>query len=72
MLIFQLFYSTDDHKFLVMPACGAALATVYGNSIKDLQANNRLCDVKTVLVIVCGGQGLSFQQLLDLKAQFKL
>ena len=55
-----------------MPACGAALATVYGNSIKELQANNRLCDIKTILVIVCGGQGVSFQQLLDLKSQFKL
>jgi len=62
----------DDHKFLVMPACGAALAALYGNSLKELQEKKRLHDVKTVLVVVCGGQGVSFQQLLDLKSQFNV
>lgn len=55
-----------------MPACGAALAAIYGNSIKELKAKNVLGDIKTVLVIVCGGQGVSFQQLLDLKSRFNL
>ena len=55
-----------------MPACGAALAAVYGNSIKNLKEEKKLGDIKTVLVIVCGGQGVSFQQLLDLKARFNL
>ena len=55
-----------------MPACGAALAVVYGNALKELQSKNKLGDIKTVLVIVCGGQGVSFQQLLDLKSRFDL
>jgi len=38
----------DDHRLLVEPACGAALAAVYGN-LPQLGAFRR------VLVIVCGG-----------------
>ena len=38
----------DDHRLLVEPACGAALAAVYGN-VPALAAFNK------VLVIVCGG-----------------
>jgi L-serine/L-threonine ammonia-lyase len=38
----------DDHRLLVEPACGAALAAVYGNA-PALAAFNK------VLVIVCGG-----------------
>ena len=55
-----------------MPACGAALAAVYGNSLNMLKEKGRLGDVKSVLVIVCGGQGVSFGQLLDLKSRFNL
>ena len=67
-----VFLSSDDHKILVEPACGAALAAVYENSIHELMQQKRLDGVKNVLVIVCGGQGVSFQQLLDFKAQFNL
>jgi L-serine/L-threonine ammonia-lyase len=38
----------DDHRLLVEPACGAALAAVYGNAPV-------LATYKQVLVIVCGG-----------------
>jgi len=38
----------DDHRLLVEPACGAALAAVYGNA-------PALAACNTVLVIVCGG-----------------
>lgn len=38
----------DDHRLLVEPACGAALAAVYGNA-------PALAPFSKVLVIVCGG-----------------
>ncbi|WP_342619031.1 pyridoxal-phosphate dependent enzyme [Rhodoferax sp. GW822-FHT02A01] len=38
----------DDHRLLVEPACGAALAAAYGNA-------SALAPYRNVLVIVCGG-----------------
>jgi L-serine/L-threonine ammonia-lyase len=46
----------DDHRVLVEPACGAALATVYG-------AAEPLRDKRPVVVIVCGGAGVTRSQL---------
>jgi L-serine/L-threonine ammonia-lyase len=48
----------DDHRVLVEPACGAALAPVYEGA-EPLQAK------APVLVIVCGGAGVTRQQLQD-------
>ncbi|MGI9537235.1 MAG: pyridoxal-phosphate dependent enzyme [Desulfocapsaceae bacterium] len=45
-----------DHRLLVEPACGAALAPVYGQ-------HQFLNDKKTILLVVCGGVGVSFEQL---------
>lgn len=42
----------DDHRLLVEPACGAALAPVYA-------AAEPLCGRDPVLVVVCGGAGVS-------------
>lgn len=50
----------DDHRVLVEPACGASLAAVYENSPV-------LEDAENVLVIVCGGIGISFSKLADLE-----
>ena len=50
-----------DHRLLVEPACGAALAAVY-------QESAELEDCDTVLIIVCGGVGVS----LDLLRQWDL
>jgi L-serine/L-threonine ammonia-lyase len=47
----------DEHRVLVEPACGAALAAVYGKA-QPLRAKER------VLVIVCGGAGVTLE-LLD-------
>jgi L-serine/L-threonine ammonia-lyase len=46
----------DDHRVLVEPACGAALAVVY-DKMKELK------NFKRVLVIVCGGIGMSLELL---------
>lgn len=46
----------NDHRVLVEPSCGAALSVVYEN-------HPTLAAYETILVIVCGGIGLSFELL---------
>ena len=46
----------DDHRLLVEPACGAALSVVYDRHPTVLSAQR-------VAVIVCGGAGVTRQQL---------
>lgn len=53
----------DDHRLLVEPACGAALALLYDQ-------HSVLKEFKTIVVIVCGGSGVSLGLLQDWKAQF--
>lgn len=50
----QRFY--EDQQTLVEPACGASLAMVWDHS-------PLLRDFQTVLVVVCGGTGVSLEQL---------
>ena len=51
----------DDHRILVEPACGAALAAVYHHH------ESLLSDVHAPLVIVCGGVTASIAQIRDWK-----
>ena len=53
---------TLDHRLLVEPACGASLAVVY-SPIDFLE------DKKNILVIVCGGAGVSIEQLEEWNKQ---
>ncbi|MGI9318378.1 MAG: pyridoxal-phosphate dependent enzyme [bacterium] len=46
----------NDHRILVEPACGAALAAIYDDSAI-------LKDAREILVVVCGGMGVSIAQL---------
>lgn len=46
----------DDHRVLVEPACGASLAAVY-------EGAEWLKDKKSILLIVCGGAGVTIEQL---------
>ena len=46
----------DDHRVLVEPACGAALSAVY-------QRSDFFDTVDSVLVVVCGGNGVTIDQL---------
>lgn len=48
----------DDHRVLVEPACGAALSAIY--HINDFES---LASAKSILVIVCGGVGISIDLL---------
>ncbi len=47
----------DEHRVLVEPACGASLAAVYGKATP-------LEGLRPIVVIVCGGAGVSLK-LLD-------
>lgn len=52
----------EDHKLMVEPACGASLAAVY-------QACDFLKNKKNILVIVCGGAGVTVEQLQEWRQQ---
>lgn len=54
----------DDHRILVEPACGAALAAVYAGC--DFLQNKQ-----TIAVIVCGGAGITQAQLSQWQANLK-
>lgn len=53
----------DDHRILVEPACGAALAVAYGHA-------SALAEYKNVLVIVCGGATATANDLQQWTARF--
>ncbi|WP_445403766.1 pyridoxal-phosphate dependent enzyme [Acinetobacter vivianii] len=53
----------DDHRTLVEPACGATLSILYDQKINFMPQEN-------VLVIVCGGASISFEQLSKYAQQF--
>lgn len=53
----------DDHRLLVEPACGAALAVAY-------EGLPELSDYACILTIVCGGATASAQQLMAWDAHF--
>jgi L-serine/L-threonine ammonia-lyase len=46
----------DDHRQLTEPACGAALAVAY-------QGHDALTDAQTIVVIACGGAGVTLDTL---------
>jgi L-serine/L-threonine ammonia-lyase len=52
----------DDHRVLVEPACGAGLSAIYERAplLVEGTASPR---VESVLVIVCGGAGVSLALL---------
>ena len=53
----------DDHRLLVEPACGAALAVAYGQP-------EVLADFQDILVIVCGGATASADNLRQWTTRF--
>jgi L-serine/L-threonine ammonia-lyase len=57
----------DDHRVLVEPACGAALALLYSERRRNALAPFK---GKTVVVIVCGGGGVNTEILEQWKRDF--
>lgn len=63
--------SSDDHRMLVSPACGAALAAVYGAIISDLQKAHKLpMSLSNVVVVVCGGNEVSLDLIQSWKETY--
>ncbi|XP_033118915.1 L-serine dehydratase/L-threonine deaminase-like [Anneissia japonica] len=64
---------TDDHRILVEPACGAALAGIYSDIVPKLQQQSKLRGaIQSAVVIVCGGCSITFEHLNKYKQQFGL
>lgn len=55
----------DQHRLLVEPACGAALAAV-------LDPPPCFSGKRNIMVVVCGGAGVDLQQLLQWKSSFRI
>ncbi|XP_077486286.1 L-serine dehydratase/L-threonine deaminase-like isoform X2 [Amblyomma americanum] len=53
----------DDHRALVEPACGASLAAVYSARVTEMRRQGRLREDRPLVVIVCGGNAATIQQL---------
>lgn len=63
----------DDHRILVPPACGATLAAVYGDTIKQLQQQGKLPhEMKDIVVIVCGGSGVNLDTIQQWRMQYNI
>ena len=55
----------DDHHILVEPSCGVALAIAYNNlPVLD--------NFQDIVIIVCGGNGVSLKLLADWKLRFEI
>jgi L-serine/L-threonine ammonia-lyase len=52
----------DDLRVITEPACGAALAPVYNQT-------GYIDDYQSVLVVVCGGSGVTIEQLLTWRSE---
>uniref|UniRef100_H2YKU9 L-serine ammonia-lyase n=1 Tax=Ciona savignyi TaxID=51511 RepID=H2YKU9_CIOSA len=63
----------DDEKILVEPACAASIAVLYNGKLKQLVASNPLlANVKKVVLIVCGGSGVTIDMLNGWKEKFNV
>ena len=64
---------SDDFRMLVSPACGAALAAVYGGVISELQKAGKLPQtMSNVVVVVCGGNEVSLELIQSWKETFNV
>jgi L-serine/L-threonine ammonia-lyase len=67
------FSFADDHRFLVSPSCGAALAPIYMDTLNNLQKEGKLPKGKLdVVVIVCGGNEVNLKEIEHWKQMFNL
>ena len=55
----------DDHRLLVEPACGAALALLYSERQRAAVAS-----FDPLVVVVCGGSGVNWEIMQQWRAQF--
>nr|XP_045610217.1 L-serine dehydratase/L-threonine deaminase-like [Procambarus clarkii] len=60
----------DEHRILVEPACGAALAAGYCGIIKDLILQGVIHKDGPIIFVVCGGNIVTLELLMAWKNQF--
>ncbi|ODQ63094.1 tryptophan synthase beta subunit-like PLP-dependent enzyme [Nadsonia fulvescens var. elongata DSM 6958] len=58
----------EDHKVLVEPACGTALAAIYQERLKEIVP--KLTPDDTVVVVVCGGSAVDCQTLQEYRNNY--
>ena len=62
---------TADHRMLVEPACGAALASLYSERLRSKLLNEmHPTEDSAIVVEVCGGNGVDLDLLQEWKAKF--
>ena len=65
--------SSDDHRLLVPPACGASLAALYSDTLPQLQKAGKLPpSLSNIVVIVCGGSGVNLETVQQWKQTYNL
>lgn len=65
--------SSDDHRVLIPPACGAAMAAVYSTTLQELQEAGHLPrPLSHIVVIVCGGSGVNLDTIQQWKKTYNL
>ncbi len=63
----------DDHRILVPPACGAAMAAVYGDVITEAQKSGVLpTRLENIVAIVCGGNGVNLDSIYKWREECQL
>ena len=62
----------DDQKTLVEPSCGAAQAVCYEDILTRLSESGRIGRLETLVVVVCGGFGVTLGELEKWRVQFGL
>jgi L-serine/L-threonine ammonia-lyase len=65
--LFSLQQLARDHRLLVEPACGAALAVLYSDRLRQALQGDGTDSNGPIVVVVCGGSGVS----LDLLQQWQ-
>jgi L-serine/L-threonine ammonia-lyase len=61
----------QDHRLLVEPACGAALAVLYSDRLRNLYLKEDIIVPDGVIVVeVCGGSGVNVDLLYQWKQQY--
>jgi L-serine/L-threonine ammonia-lyase len=69
MAVDALVRFADDHRYLVEPSCGAGLAVLY-QGLPELQEILKGKENPNVVMIVCGGSGVTFQAIRDWQNAF--
>jgi L-serine/L-threonine ammonia-lyase len=59
-----------DHRLLVAPACGAALAPLYSERLRERLLGEMGEEETAIVVEVCGGSGVSLELLEGWKQEF--